>query len=89
MRSLIVVVVTMMLATGCKSVSQNTSQKPSITIHEAAEKGNIESIKNHCNAGTDLNKKDKYGDTPLHIAAVRTSKEVVGLLIKNLSLIHI
>ena len=59
MRSLIVVVVTMMLATGCKSVSQNTSQKSSITIHEAAEKGNIESIKNHCNAGTDLNKKDK------------------------------
>jgi ankyrin repeat protein len=83
MRSLVVVIVTMMLVTGCKSVSQNTFQKPSITIHEAAEKGNIESIKNHCDAGTDLNEKNKYGDTPLHIAAVRTSKETVELLIKN------
>ena len=47
MRSLVVAIVTTMLVAGCKSISQNTFQKPSITIHEAAEKGNIESIKNH------------------------------------------
>ena len=43
----------------------------------------VEAIKNHCDAGTDVNEKDKYGDAPLHIAAVRTSVEVAKLLIEK------
>ena len=34
-------------------------------------------------AGTDVNEKDKYGDTPLHIAAVRSSRETVIQLIEK------
>ena len=84
MKSLFVsTVVATVLLVGCKSTSQTTFQTPSISIHEAAEKGNVEAIKNHCDAGTDVNEKDKYGDAPLHIAAVRTSGEVVKLLIEK------
>ena len=83
MKSLYVSTVVAVLLVGCKSTSQTTFQTPSISIHEAAEKGNVEAIKNHCDAGTDVNEKDKYGDTSLHIAAVRTSREVVKLLIEK------
>ena len=84
MKSLFVsTVVAAVLLVGCKSTSQTTFHTPSISIHEAAEKGNVEAIKNHCDAGTDVNEKDKYGDTSLHIAAVRTSREVVKLLIEK------
>ena len=84
MKSLFVsTVVAAVLLVGCKSTSQTTFHTPSISIHEAAEKGNVEAIKNHCDAGTDVNEKNKYGDAPLHIAAVRTSGEVVKLLIEK------
>ena len=84
MKSLFVsTVVAAVLLVGCKSTSQTTFQTPSISIHEAAEKGNVEAIKNHFDAGTDVNEKDKYGDTSLHIAAVRASREVVKMLIEK------
>ena len=43
---------------------------PDIPIHEAAFKGNIEAVKQHLAAVTDVNEKsDKTGVTPLHSAA--------------------
>lgn len=83
MKLLFVSTVAVVLLVGCKSARQTTFQTPSISIHEAAEKGNVEAIKNHCDAGTDVNEKNKYGDAPLHIAAVRTSGEVAKLLIEK------
>jgi ankyrin repeat protein len=41
---------------------------PDISIHDAAKDGNIEAIKQHIAAGTDVNAKDDYGRTPLYIA---------------------
>ena len=61
MKLLFVSTVAVVLLVGCKSTRQTTFQTPSISIHEAAEKGNVEAIKNHCDAGTDVNEKDKYG----------------------------
>ena len=55
---------------------------PSISIHKAAEEGNIEVVKQHLAAGTDVNVKDDEVGTPLHLAAV-FSKEVTELLIAN------
>ena len=54
---------------------------PDISIHGAAWKGNIEAIKQHLAAGTDVNEKDGDDRTPLHRAASHGHKEIVELLI--------
>ncbi len=60
-----------------------TVKAPDISIHEAAGVGNIEAIKQHIAAGTDINAKSntKSQYTPLHMAAFRGHKEVAELLI--------
>ena len=45
---------------------------------DAAYAGNVEAVKQHLAAGTDVNTKGKYGRAPLHYAA---TKEMVELLI--------
>ena len=55
---------------------------PDISIYEAAREGNIEAVKQHIAAGTDVNAVwDVMGTTPLHNAAFGGHKEVVELLI--------
>jgi len=52
---------------------------PSITIHKAAYEGNIEAVKQHLAAGTDVNAVGGLFEyTPLHVAA---NKEIAELLI--------
>ena len=50
-----------------------TAKSPSRSIHRAAMNGNIEAVKQHLDAGTDVNAKDENTDfigwTPLHWAA--------------------
>ena len=55
-----------------------------VSIHDAAEKGNIEAGKQHLAAGTDVNEKATLGrGTSLHTAAAWGQKEVAELLIAN------
>jgi ankyrin repeat protein len=54
---------------------------PSISIHMAAFTGNIEAIKQHLAAGTDVNAKDAVGNTPLIVAAGNGYNEIAELLI--------
>ena len=56
---------------------------PDISIWEATAKGNIEAVKQHLVAGTDVNTKNRMGWTPLHNAAVSGEKETVELLISS------
>ena len=58
-----------------------TAKAPDISIHEAAGTGNIEAVKQHLAAGTDVNAKDSFGGTPLLLAGAKNQKEVVELLI--------
>jgi len=58
-----------------------TAKAPDISIHEAAEEGNIEVVKQHMAAGTDVNAKIEGGGTPLHIATHLGHKEIAELLI--------
>jgi len=76
MKSQLIAIVAAVLVVGCGPSA------PDISIHDAAKKGNIEAVKQHLTAGTDINAKTKgYGWTPLHYAAIGGEKEVVELLI--------
>jgi cytohesin len=54
---------------------------PDISIHDAAFDGNIEVVKQHLAAGTDVNAKAEGRATPLMDAARKGHKEIVELLI--------
>ena len=57
------------------------AKAPDISIHEAAGTGNIDVVKQHLAAGTDVDAKDAAPWTPLHWAAREGHKEIVELLI--------
>ena len=57
---------------------------PARNIWQAAYEGNIEVVKQHLAAGTDVNAKNEWGDgesNPLHYAAFNGHKEIAELLI--------
>jgi hypothetical protein len=58
-----------------------TAKAPDISIHTAAYKGNIEAVKQHLDAGADVNAKGYRERTPLHYAAHGGQKEIAELLI--------
>ena len=60
-----------------------TTKAPDISIHDAARDGNIEGVKQHLDLGVDVNGKNKYGSTPLRLAAGEGHKEFVELLISE------
>jgi len=76
-----------------KNYSENvTKPKPKTTgsggkhlIHEAANIGNVERVKQLLSAGVDIDLKNKAGGTPLHAASVNGRIEVVKLLISKLA----
>ena len=57
-----------------------TGKAPDISIHSAASGGDIEAVKQHLAAGTDVNAR-YFGATPLHASAGLGRKEIVELLI--------
>ena len=54
-------------------------QPPDISIHDAAWNRNFEAVKQHLEAGTDVNAKDKSGWTPLFSAVINRHKEMAEL----------
>ncbi len=57
-----------------------TTKAPDISIHKAAAKGDIEAVRQHLDAGTDVNAKNFIEITALHSA---TTKEIALLLISK------
>jgi len=53
------------------------------SIHDAAVEGNIEAVKQHLAAGTDVNARGADGVTALLYAALKGHKEIAELLIAN------
>lgn len=73
----------------CQGNAQDASSKetkkklPSSSIQEAAYFGNDQVIKEYIEAQLDLNQKDEYGSTPLHIAATFNRTSAAELLISG------
>ena len=60
-----------------------TVKAPDISIHKATYEGNIEAVKQHLAAGTDVNTKALGEYTPLHYAVGEGHKEIAELLIEK------
>ena len=58
-------------------------QPPDISIQEAAEQGNIEAVKQHLAAGTDVNEYSIGEDSALYLASFEGHFEIVELLLAN------
>ena len=90
-KHLLLTTIAAVVLAGCsKSQQSATSPKPptaewlaDYSIHIAAVEGNIEAVKQHIAAGTDVNVKNDVGVTPLHWAVYYGHKEIVELLISN------
>jgi len=84
MKHLLLTTIAALLLVGCgesQSPEPPTAKAPDISIHDAAEEGNVEAVKQHLAAGTDVNLGG--GATPLHPATYSGHKEIVELLIAN------
>ena len=84
MKHLLITTIAAVVLVGCattQSPEPTTTKAPDISIHEAAAKGDIEAVKQHLAAGTDVNAKIEGGGTPLHIATHLGHKEITELLI--------
>ena len=86
----LITIITVVLLVGCGTIqTQKTVEPPSvkveapdISIHEAVMLENVEVVKKHLAAGTDVNARgEDVGTPPLHIAALVGSNEIVELLI--------
>ena len=84
MKHLLLTTIAAVLLVGCgesQPPESPTAEAQDISIHDAAENGNIEAVKQHLAAGTDVNAKGGGGRTPLHDAAYGGHREIAELLI--------
>ena len=58
------------------------SKPPGVSPHMAALQGDIDAIRQHIQAGSDLNEKDMFGSTPLIVAVTFGKTEVARALIE-------
>ena len=77
MKHILITTIAAVLLVGCGNPEADRA------LFDAADKGNIEAVKQHLAAGADVNAKDEVESTPLHIAAREGHKEIVELLIEG------
>ncbi|NRD23612.1 ankyrin repeat domain-containing protein [Winogradskyella litoriviva] len=64
------------------AITAKTVNKPNVDIHSAVLTGNLEAVKQHIEAGTDINQKEAMsGSTPLMSAATFNKPEIAKVLI--------
>ena len=76
--------VILLAVTGCpkQENSDKEQRPPRVSLHAAALQGNLDAIRQHINAGSELNKKDAYGSSPLIVAVTFGKTEVARALIE-------
>ena len=77
MRHLLLTTIATVMLVGCGPSA------PDISIHDAAEEGNVEAVKQAIADGADVNAKGDIGQTPLHWAANEGHKKIAELLISE------
>jgi ankyrin repeat protein len=92
MKQLLITIATVVLV-GCGESQQSTpapeakpaatAKAPKISIWRAAADGNIEVVKQHLSAGTNVDEKNLNDMTPLHHALEGGHKEIAELLIEK------
>ena len=87
MKLLLLTTIAAVLLVGCATTQSPEPPKTKVLdvpILAAAYNGNIEAVKQHLAAGTDVNVKGGFADgTPLHYAAANGHKEIAELLIEK------
>jgi hypothetical protein len=75
--------VVLLTVAGCGKQENSDKEKrpPRVSLHVAALQGNLDAIRQHINADSDLNKKDAYGSSPLIVAATFGKTEIARALI--------
>jgi fucose 4-O-acetylase-like acetyltransferase len=79
-----ILIVTALAVAGCPKQENSDKEKrpPRVSLHAAALQGNLDVIRQHINAGSELNKKDAYGSSPLIVAITFSKTEVARALIE-------
>jgi len=88
MKQFLITTIVALLLVGCgesQSPEPPKVKAPDISIASAAFKGNIEAVKQHLAAGTDVNAQNLNGFYPLTSAASWGHNEIVELLIAKLN----
>ena len=86
MKHILITTIAAVLVVGCgesQPPKPPTAKAPDISIHDAVNEGNIEAVKQHIAAGTDVNAKTNAGMTPLSLANVFDRTEIADLLRKH------
>lgn len=80
-----IIVIALVIFTGCsKNEDSNAEIKPPhVSLQVAALQGNTQIIRQHIDAGSDLDVKDEYGSTPLIIATTFGKTETAKILIEG------
>ena len=87
MKHLLLTTIAAVLVVGCGEGQESPLKKENSQAGRelivAIRKGDIETIKQHLEAGVDVNVKGQGGRTPLHTAAQLSQKAIIELLIAN------
>ena len=76
MKHLLLTTIAAVLVVGCG----HQNPEADWALLDAASEGNIEAVKQHLDAGADINVKDGRAMTPLHDACSEGHKEIANLL---------
>lgn len=72
----------MVLLAACNTSAQKKTKAPEVDLHTAVITGNVDAVKQHIAAGSNLNEKDPFGgSSPLISAALFDQKEIATLLL--------
>ena len=86
MKQILITTIAAVMLVGCATKQPPeapTTKAPEISIHKAAYQGNIDAVRQHIAAGTDVNTQDDSGWTPFHWAASKVHNKVAKLLIEE------